>query len=204
MHKKADTQHDIHELLQSRWSPRAFSTRPVEADKLLSLFEAARWSPSGGNTQPWGFVVVTRENTETHRKLVETMSGRNATWAAHAPVLVLAVVRPPRPGTAIGRFTYYDVGQAVAHLSIQATAMGLHVHQMGGFDGDKARLVAGVPDGHETMTLIAIGYYGSAEQLNDDLRANELAARTRRPLSETVFGERWGEPLHLAQPEARG
>jgi nitroreductase len=201
MHKKANTQHEIHALLQSRWSPRAYSNRPVEAEKLLSLFEAARWSPSGGNTQPWGFVVVTQTNVETHRKLVETLTGRNPLWAAQAPVLVLVVAKPPRPDRPINRFTYYDVGQAVAHLSIQATALGLHVHQMGGYDAEKARQVVQLPEGHETMTLIAIGYYGNVEQLNETMRQDELGSRERKPISEFVFGEHWNQPLELAQTE---
>jgi nitroreductase len=200
MRKPAETQYDIHELLQNRWSPRAFSNRPVEADKLLSLFEAARWSPSGGNAQPWAFIVVAQADAQAHAGLVQAMKGRNPDWARHAPLLVLSVAIPQKPGQPIGRFAYYDVGQAVAYLSVQAAALGLQVHQMGGFDGEQARQLFAIPPECEPMTLIAIGYYGSADTLPDDLREREVAARTRKPLAEFVYGPGWGQPLPVVTP----
>src|SRR6266498_3542507 len=99
MKNPAVTDHDIHELLTSRWSPRAYSNRPVEEVKLLSLFEAARWSPSGGNQQPWSFVVIRRDNLETHQQFIEVLSERNRLWAKDAPLLILAVAKPnPQTG----------------------------------------------------------------------------------------------------------
>src|SRR5579872_4958061 len=99
MVKAAQTQVEIHELLKNRWSPHGFSQRPIDDEKLLSLFEAARWSPSGGNRQPWSYVVITRENADLHQKLVETMTGRNPLWAKDVPVLVVAVaaLSPDKP-----------------------------------------------------------------------------------------------------------
>ena len=195
MHKPAETNHVIHELLQTRWSPRAFSTRPVETDKLLSLFEAARWSPSGGNSQPWTFIVATTDDPGAHDKLVSTMTGRNPQWAKSVPVLVLAIAKlnPERP--AANRFAYYDLGQAVAHLSVQANALGLHVHQMAGFDNAKARELFQIPDGYDPVTLIAIGYYGNADELPDELREREMAPRARKSLAEFVFHGEWNRPL---------
>src|SRR5579871_6373943 len=119
MEKPAVTDHAIHDLLRARWSPRAFSRRPIETDKLLSLFEAARWSPSGGNSQPWSFVVGLHGDA-THDKLVETLIGRNTEWAVNAPVLMLAVARTEHKAGVMNRFAPYDVGQSVAHLSVQA------------------------------------------------------------------------------------
>jgi nitroreductase len=130
-----------------------------------------------------------------HAKLAETLSGRNKEWATKAPVLVLAVARLNPQAGAMNRFAYYDVGQAVAHLSIQTNALGLHVRQMAGFDAEKARLLFGLPDGFEPMTLIAIGYYGKIEALPDELREREVAPRTRKPLSDFVFEGRWGQPF---------
>ena len=198
MHKPAETTHEIHELLQTRWSPRAFSNRPVEAGKLLSLFEAARWSPSGGNSQPWTFIVATTDGAEAHDKLVATMTGRNPLWAKSVPVLVLAIAKlnPERP--AANRFAYYDLGQAVAHLSVQANALGLHVHQMAGFDNVKARELFQIPDGYEPVTLIAIGYYGNPDELPDELREREMAPRARKSLAEFVFRGEWNQPLDMA------
>ncbi|HEY3289882.1 MAG TPA: nitroreductase family protein [Anaerolineae bacterium] len=202
MQNPAQNEHPIHELLQARWSPRAFSNQQVEPEKLLALFEAARWSPSGGNSQPWSFIVVTQNDREIFDKLVNTTSGRNMAWSRLAPVLVLTVAKPGRPGTPIGRYSYYDAGQSVAHLSLQASALGLYVHQMAGFDNAKVRELFQLPAETEPMTLIAIGYYGDAENLPQDLRERETMPRTRKPLSEFVYGPQWGAPLQWPRTEA--
>ncbi len=202
MRKTAETQHNIHALLQERWSPRAFSSQTIAPAKLMSLFEAARWSPSGGNAQPWTFIVVTKDQTELHQKLVATMTGQNPNWAGLAPVLVLAVARPNPDRPAAAKFAYYDVGQAIAHLSVQAAALGLHVHQMGGFDAAKVRELFEIPEGYEPLTISAIGYFGRVEDLNDELRGRESLPRTRKPVSEFVYGGHWGAPLSLPSPDA--
>jgi nitroreductase len=201
MERTFETDYEIHDLLRTRWSPRSFANRPVETEKLFSLLEAARWSPSGGNQQPWAFIVASQSTGATHQKLVEAMTGRNPAWAKNAPVLILAAAKLRPEAGARNRFAYYDVGQAVAHLSVQANALGLHVHQMAGFDAAKAQELFGLPDDYEPMTIIAIGYLGEAEALPEDLRQRELAARTRKPLHEFVFASHWGQPLELAEKE---
>src|SRR5262245_4816799 len=147
MHKPADTHYEIHDFLKNRWSPRAFSSQPVETDKLLSLFEAARWSPSAQNSQHWSFVIDKNAHKELHQPLINTIMGRNQLWTPNVPVLVLTVTKlnPERP--AANPYAYYDLGQAVAHLSVQATALGLRVHQMAGFDHEEARKLFQVPEG---------------------------------------------------------
>ena len=194
MSNPTETNYEIHDLLKNRWSPRAFSSQPVEPEKLRSLFEAARWSPSGGNSQPWAYVVATKENP-AHQKLVQTLMGFNTVWAENAPVLVLtlAYLNPQRPGG--NHYGYYDLGQAVAHLSIQAAELGLHVHQMAGFDAQKARELFEIPADYVPTTVVALGYLGSAEDLPEELRQREAAPRTRKPLDEFVFSGQWGAPL---------
>lgn len=194
MQRPADTQHDIHELLKQRYSPRAFSAQPIEADKLLSLFEAARWAPSGGNRQPWSFIVVPKGDAENHVKLVGALSRTNPLWAQNAPVLVVAIAKLNPPPDA-NRNVFYNLGLSVAQLTVQATALGLYVRQMGGFDHDIARHALGIPDDHEPAVVLAIGYLGNVDDLPEDMREPELAARTRKPLTEFVYGGRWGEPL---------
>lgn len=197
MVKSAANQYPIHNLLKERWSPRAFASQPVEDEKLLSLFEAARWSPSGGNRQPWHFIVVTQANKELHEKLVGTMTGRNRLWTKNVPTLAVTVVKTNPEMPAANRFAYYDLGQAVAHLSVQAADLGLHVHQMAGYDAAKVRELLEIPDGYEPMTIVAIGYFGKVDDLPQEmgLRDDETAPRTRKPLTEFVFGERWNQPL---------
>ena len=197
MNKPAHTEHDVHPLIQARWSPRAFDSRPIDAGQMLSLFEAARWSPSGGNNQPWAFVLFLADGSEQRRQIEDALTGNNRDWAPRAPMLVLAVALPhPRVGK-LGPYSYYDLGQSVAQLTIQATEMGLFVHQMAGFEADKARQAAGLPDDCEPMVVIAIGHYGNLDDLPEMLRERELAPRIRKPVSEFVFQGRWGQPLAI-------
>jgi nitroreductase len=91
MHKPAATQYPVHELIRERWSPRAFSEKAVSPEILQSLFEAARWAPSSNNEQPWAFLVGTRGDGDTFRKILGTLVEFNQTWAKHAPVLAIAV-----------------------------------------------------------------------------------------------------------------
>ncbi len=198
MNKPAHTEHDIHPLIRARWSPRAFDSRPIDAGQMLSLFEAARWSPSGGNNQPWAFVLFLADGSEQRRQIEDALTGNNREWAPRAPALILAVALPhPRVGK-IGPYSYYDLGQAVAQLTIQATSMGLFVHQMAGFEADKARQAAALPDDCEPMVVIAIGHYGDVNSLSETLREREAAPRVRKPISEFVFQGQWGRPIQAS------
>jgi len=195
MNKSAETRYPILDLLKNRWSPRAFTSQPVEPEKLLSLFEAARWSPSGGNQQPWAFIVTHQTEREPFEKLLGTLTERNQAWAKHAPVLVLSIVQRERADGQPNLWATYDVGQAVAHLSVQASAIGLAVHQMAGFDRQKAAELFALPEGYDPLTVFAIGYVGDAALLPAGLREREVEARSRKPLSDFVFDGAWQVPL---------
>lgn len=193
--KTAVTDHPIHELIADRWSPRAFADTRVEAEALGSLFEAARWAASCFNEQPWRFLVASRDtDPDGHARLATCLMSGNA-WAARAPVLALSVAkrtftRNDKPN----RHAAHDVGLAVGNLSIQAQACGLVLHQMGGFDGEKARAELGIPDDHDPIAMIAIGYPGAADSLPDELAARERAPRERLPLRSILFGAGWEHP----------
>ena len=202
MDKIAQTNHQIHDLLKSRWSPRAFSEQPVEIEKLLSLFEAARWAPSAGNMQPWAFIITTQQSPEPFSKLLDALSEKNRSWAKNAPVLVLAVVHSEREPGQPNAWATYDLGQAVAHISMQASALGLYLHQMAGFDREEAARVFELPTGYEPMTVFTVGYPGDPASLPDDLRERELATRIRKPLSEIAFDGIWKQPLAEKIPSA--
>ena len=195
MKKTAQTDYPIENFLKNRWSPRAFSPQPVEIDKLLSMFEAARWSPSGGNLQPWSFIVTTRENPDSFAKLLGTLGERNQEWAKNAPILVLTVAQREREAGKLNPWATYDLGQAVAHLSIQASILGLSVHQMGGCNTVKAAQEFELPEGYDPVTVIAIGYDGNVNLLPEGFRKLELDPRTRKPISEFVFNGAWKEPI---------
>jgi nitroreductase len=194
MHKRAPTDFPVHDLITERWSPRAFSDKPVAPDVLASLFEAARWAPSSSNEQPWTYIVSTKDDAENFAKLVSVLVPFNAAWAQHAPVLALAVAELSfaKNGTP-NRNAQYDVGAASTWLTVEATSRGLFVHQMAGYDHDKARQVFEIPAGWEPIAAIAIGYPGDPDSLPQPLRDREVAPRTRKPISGFVMSGSWGK-----------
>lgn len=186
----------IHELLSARWSPRAFADRPVEDDKLRSLFEAARWAPSCYNDQPWRFVLTRRGVDAGHAKLLECLVPANQAWAATAPVLVLTVASQTfRHNGQPNRWAWYDAGLAVGSLLAQATALGLVAHQMAGFDAEAARAALHVPSGNDVVAVTALGYLGHPSVLPPGVEEKAQDKRERRALHEFVFSGDWASPI---------
>jgi len=182
----------ILEIIKKRWSPRAFEAAPVPREALRSLFEAARWAPSSNNAQPWRYIVA--ESAEARARAAEVLTGRNPLWAPKAPVLVCIAAQTVGDDGKVNRHAWYDTGQATALLTVQATSRDLAVHQMAGFDREKARTVFALPDGVEPIAMMAIGRMGEPSALPDPLREREAAPRARRPQSDFVFEGRWGTP----------
>jgi nitroreductase len=183
----------IHDLISHRWSPRAFDPRPIEPEKLRSLFEAARWASSSYNAQPWYFIVGTKDDPENYKKVLDSFVEFNQGWAKNAPVVALSVAahKMPHDGSQ-NRHAFHDVGQAAANLALQATAEGLQVHQMAGIIPDKARQIFSIPADFEAVAGFAIGYPGDPATLPDMLREREHGPRERRPASSFVFTGHWG------------
>ncbi len=192
MQKPAPTNFPVHNLIRDRWSPRAFAGKPVEPSVLASLFEAARWAPSSNNEQPWAYLVATKDDSENFAKTLSVLVEFNAAWAKDAPVLVIAVSRLNFQNGTPNRNAFYDTGAATALLSVEATARGLAVHQMAGFDHAKAKQVFEIPEDWEPVAAMAIGYPGDPESLSQKLRDREVAPRTRKSLSEFVMSGHWG------------
>ena len=200
MERLRDAAHPIHDLLRRRWSPRAFADRPVEREKLLSVLEAARWAPSSNNEQPWHYLVATREEPEEFGRLLACLVEKNQSWAKHAPVLMLSVAstvftRNGKPN----RHALHDTGQAVAGLTVQATALGLYVHQMAGLSGEKARETYRLPENVEPVAAFALGYLGDPSTLPPDLREREAVLSSRKPVGEFVFTGAWGQGAEWAK-----
>jgi nitroreductase len=194
MEKAANAEYAIHELLAKRWSPRIFAARAIEPEKLRSLFEAARWAPSSFNEQPWSFILATKDQPEDFDRLAACLVESNA-WARGAPVLMLSVAKLRFDRNAReNRHAWHDVGQAVACMTVQATASGLQVHQMAGFDIEKARVSLEIPENHDPVAMIAVGYPSDPAALTGDQREREMAPRKRRRISEFVYGGAWGRP----------
>ncbi len=174
----------INELITQRWSPRAFDPKPVDYDAIHLLFEAARWAPSSRNAQPWRFIFATREMPE-YKVLLDLMDEGNQVWARTAPLLVLALSQvvstyKNRPN----RLAFYETGLAVSNLLLQATHMGLYVHQMSGYDWEKAKEVLVIPTRYEPAAMMAIGYKGDPSQLPGEVAQWENRERTRMEISK--------------------
>ncbi|MGK5743297.1 nitroreductase family protein [Micromonospora sp. URMC 103] len=184
---------DLTPLLAFRWSPRAFDPcAELSPDEVVSLLEAARWAPSSGNGQPWRFAVGHRED-ETWKRILVSLPDGDQRWARRAAALLLAAhVVTPEDGTGDGRpapdsRAAYDLGQAVAHLTVQATALGLHVRQV--TEIDRAGLTADLdlPGGVRPYAVVAVGQLGDPLSLPPDLLVAETALRRRRPLAELLL-----------------
>lgn len=193
--KKAATQIPIHDLIASRWSGRAFAPdQDISQEHLISLFEAARWAPSCYGDQPWRFIICKKSRDEdAWNNAFSCLSEGNQSWAGYAPVLVLVsadsmLTRNNMPN----RWGQYDTGAASMSLCLQATHLGLMVHQMGGFNADRARKVFAIPEQFTPMAIMAIGYQLSLESIPVDMKERELSERHRRPLTENIFEGNWG------------
>lgn len=185
--RKADTSAPLIDALVDRWSPRAFDPAAVvDADVLRTILEAARWAPSANNSQPWRFIVA-RRGTPEFAAIHAAMVGFNRAWADSAAALIVNVAEiadadgVPRP------WARYDLGQAVAHLTVQAQHEGLHTHQMGGFDAGRLHEAFGLADNLEAVSITTIGVLGDVDALPEALREREVAPRLRKPLDELVL-----------------
>ena len=184
--RKADTTAPLIHPLVERWSPRAYDpTAVVSTDVLRTILEAARWAPSANNTQPWRFIVA-RRGSDAFTTVHDALMGFNQAWADSAAVLIVNIAETadaegkPRP------WARYDLGQAVAHLTVQAQHEGLHTHQMGGFDAAALHAAFDLADNLEVVSITTIGVLGDLDALPEPLREREVAPRLRKPLDELV------------------
>ena len=186
------------EPMRSRWSPSVFDpTHVLTRAQLRLLLVAAQWAPSCGNAQPAAFVVADR-GSESHRVLVRHLSRGNSGWVprASAVLIVGAQLAPDEDGEGGYKPFYaeYDTGQAAAHVTLQARAMGLHAHQFAGFDKAAVADELGVPAHYKLMAGIAVGVLGSPDDVSEHDRERDHRVRQRRPLGAVVHGARWGVP----------
>lgn len=180
------TQVPIAQPIAQRWSPRAFDpTFDLSAEDITALGEAARWAPWAANLQPTRFIVA-RRGTATFETIVGTLSGFNREWAPNASALIVAVAETTREGKPM-RWAEYDLGQAVAHISIEATHRGLITHQMGGFDTDALRSAFLLAEGLTPVAVVAVGRHDDSDDVAPAIRERDLAPRARRDLSDLTL-----------------
>jgi len=194
--KKALTSVPINELLASRWSGRAYAAdKPVDHKDLQSLLEAARWAPSCFGDEPWRYIVCDRfSNESAWQRVCDCLAEGNRSWAVNAPVLILVCAHSIFSGNGKpNRWGEYDTGAASMSICLEAVSRGLMVHQMGGYDADKAREAFHVPDRFTTMAMMAVGYQLPENELPDDIRDRELSARRRSEHEKLFFAGDWDE-----------
>ena len=192
-----EIEHPVLDVIRSRWSPAIYSPQTVEPEKLLSILEAARWAPSSYNAQPWIFLVARKEEPEEFARMLSCLVPGNVAWAQHVPVLMISVAKLQfdHNGSA-NRHAFHDTGIATGFLMLQAAALGVLAHGMAGFDATKARELYGIPESHEAVAAIGVGYPGDEQGAPEELRKRNQR-RPRRTLNQFVFEGRWGQPLPL-------
>jgi len=192
-----EVEHPVLDVIRSRWSPAIYSPQPVESEKLLSILEAARWAPSSFNAQPWSFLVARKEEPQEFARMLSCLVPGNVAWAQHVPVLMISVAKLQfdHDGSA-NRHAFHDTGIATGFLMLQAASLGILAHGMAGFDAAKARELYGIPESHEAVAAIGLGYPGDPQGAPEELRKRNQH-KPRRTLREFVFAGRWGQPLSL-------
>jgi nitroreductase len=198
MQKPAITQQPIHDLIANRWSGRAYdASQGVSQEQVISLLEAARWAPSCFGDQPWRYVVCNKaDNLQAWQAAFDCLVPGNQSWAVNAPVLLLVCAdtlfsHNDKPN----KWAPYDTGAATENLCLQATALGLMAHQMGGFDADKARATFNVPERYQILAMVTVGYQADVESLTGETKERETAARSRKPLNELFFNGQWDQSI---------
>lgn len=175
----------IEKLIEKRFSPYSFSDKEIAKEDLIKLFDAARKSPSSYNEQPWTFIVGTKTNIETYNKIYDTLVDGNKEWAKQASALILTAAANEFSKNGKENFhSKYDLGQAVAYLTLQATELDIYLHQMAGFSRGKAKENFNIPNDFTPITVIALGYKKEDE---------EKPGKGRKPINELVFENSFGE-----------
>jgi nitroreductase len=187
----------VNDAIANRWSPYLFQPKEIEDEKLTSCLEAARWSASSFNDQPWFWIIARRQDPAAFAKMVGCLLEANQAWAQDAGALILTAIRPTfAHNQTSNRVALHDLGQAACQLVLQAATIGLQAHQMAGINLSLIRQEYAIPPDIEPQTAIAIGYPRTEEPASEDqkrLRKRESGGRSRRRLSEQVFENTWGK-----------
>jgi nitroreductase len=182
-HKPASTEANLHEVLKNRWSTRAYDKNYVISDgEILSILEAARWSPSSKNSQPWKFLAAKRGD-KNFEAFVSTLTGFNLEWAPNASAIILVAAH----GNPVTNDEIFDAGLAVSSITFQIHALGLHAHQMAGFSKSKLKAMFNLDDSIAPLVLVAVGKITNPDELSKELQERELSPRTRKSLNELMI-----------------
>lgn len=176
-----DTDMETLQAIQTRRSVRAFSEEPIPEELLRRILEAATSAASGGNLQPWGFVIVRNSRRlQALRALAPGIIGQPTALV----VICLDIQRAERLGGALGpRLAWIDIGLATQNLLLAAHDLELGACPVGSFHRRALALFMDLPSHIRPVLLIALGYPQTKPSFPG-----------RRPLMEVCFAEQWGEP----------
>ena len=179
---------EIHPVLAQRWSPRSFQRQyKIAESEVTGILEAARWSPSASNSQPWRFVVA-HAGTPEFEKISKTLAGFNANWAPNASLYIVVATQTLNADGSARPWALYDAGIASANATTEAHHRGLAVHQIAGFDHEAIEKEFNFPTGLRPLTILVIGKQAPVEELTEEvLRAREEAKRERIPLADLIL-----------------
>jgi nitroreductase len=178
----------ILEIIQERWSPYSFSSNPVEEYKLKAMIEAGGYAPSSNNEQPWIFVYTTQQDRDIFDDYLAFLVDSNRVWAQHAYALLISMARTKFSNNGKpNRYAFHDTGMAVANLLLQALALDVYVHQMGGFSIEKVKKYFQLTEDIEPVAVLAIGYIGDGFGLSPELLKRDDTRRPRKSVKEFAF-----------------
>lgn len=186
----------IHDLLEKRYSPRAFDPNRVPDElEIKLLFMAAQWAPSSYNNQPWRFLYALNSDKDKFEKLMEPLVDFNKDWVKAAPMLILTLAKKHYDNGKPHEHNRHDLGLAMSQMNIQASSMGMYMHHMSGFDAEKAREILDIPDELDIVTYVAVGYLGKKEDLPEYIAKMEDKVKERKSLDELIFKGDWEKLL---------
>ncbi len=186
------------EIIQERWSPYSFSSAPVEEYKLKAMMEAAGYAPSCDNEQPWVFVLTTRNDRAVFDDYLSFMNDTNQLWAKNAYAIIISMARTKFTHSGKpNRFAFHDTGMAVSNMLLQALALDIYVHQMGGYSVEKVKKYFNLNEEMEPVAMMAVGYLGDGESLSPELYKRDEKRRPRKVVNEFVFKNTLSDPAFL-------
>jgi nitroreductase len=169
-----------------RWSPRSFSARLIAESDVETILEAATWAFSASNEQPWRYIYAHR-GTPLFAQLEGLLMPGNQIWAKNAAVLMVSMIQTTNAAGKPNNWAMHDLGAANFALMLQANALDIYGHVMGGFDQPRTVSELELPEGLTPVAMIALGYRDAAEKLPEPFLTRELAPRSRKLVSEIVL-----------------
>lgn len=190
---------NINKLIAERWSPRIFDPNKfITKEQIKKICEAARWAPSCANEQPYRYIIWNKKtNKIDFEKAFETLDKGNKDWVINCPIIILALANSKFSNGSINNWAEYDTGAASENICLQATDLGLHAHQMAGFDNNKISLLFNIPPTFKPMAMIAIGYKSDDFDLvPSKVQSQEQSDRKRKPIGNNFYDSKWNNPIY--------